>query len=87
MQISDIEVKKILGSKQLISEIVEIGEARSTEEDHKLVKKITQDVIEMPDREDRIAELKAKIESGQYTVTGEEIADTMIRRAIADHVR
>jgi anti-sigma28 factor (negative regulator of flagellin synthesis) len=87
MQISDIEVKKILGSKQLISEIVEIGEARSTEEDHKLVKKITQDVIEMPDREDRIAELKAKIESGQYNVTGEEIADTMIRRAIADHVR
>ena len=87
MQISDIEVKKILGSKQLVREIVEIGEARSAEEDRQLVQKVTKDVIEMPDREDRIAELKAKIEAGEYNVSGAEIADSMIRRSIADHVR
>ena len=87
MQISDIEVKKILGSKQLVQEIVEIGEARSAEEDRQIVKKVTKAVIEMPDREDRIAELKAKVEAGEYGVSGEEIADSMIRRSIADHVR
>jgi len=87
MQISDIEVKKVLSSKNLIQEIVEIGEARSQEEDRQLVQQVTKDVIAMPDREDRIAELKAKIETGKYHVTGDQIADAMIRRAIADQVR
>ncbi len=87
MQISDIEVKKILSSKKLVAEIVEIGEARAQEEDQSLIKQVTQEVIEMPDREDRIAELKANIESGSYQVTGDQIADAMIRRNIADKVR
>jgi len=42
--------------------------------------------MSMPDREDRIAELKAKIEAGTYRVSGEEIAESMIRRNIADKV-
>jgi negative regulator of flagellin synthesis FlgM len=41
----------------------------------------------MPDREDMIAEIKAKIEAGDYQPSSDEIADAMIRRSIADHIR
>lgn len=38
-------------------------------------------------REDIVNELKAKIESGQYNVSGADIADMMIRRMKADSIR
>ena len=38
-------------------------------------------------REDMVNELRARIESGAYKPTSEEIADLMIRRAYADSVR
>ena len=39
----------------------------------------------LPDvREDRVAELKRQIENGTYHVGSEEIADLMMRRALAD---
>ncbi len=42
----------------------------------------------VPDvREDVVAEIKAKIESGQYQVSGEAVADMMIRRMKADRIR
>ncbi|MGC8668264.1 MAG: flagellar biosynthesis anti-sigma factor FlgM [Chthonomonadales bacterium] len=45
-------------------------------------------VEEAPDaREELVAELKAKIDSGTYNVTGEDIADLMVRRAYADRIR
>jgi anti-sigma28 factor (negative regulator of flagellin synthesis) len=86
MQISDVEVKKIIHSKKLVAEIVEIGQERSKAEEAQIVKDVTQAVVAMPDREDRIAELKARIDAGTYNVTGDEIADAMIRRNIADKV-
>jgi anti-sigma28 factor (negative regulator of flagellin synthesis) len=86
MQISDNEVKKLIDSKKLMAEIAEIGEAREKAEDQELVQEVTQAVMRMPDRGDRIAELKAKIDSGTYQVSGEEIADSMIKRAIADRI-
>jgi negative regulator of flagellin synthesis FlgM len=86
MQISDVEVKKIIHSKQLVAEIAEIGQERAKAEDAKLVAEVTKAVVQMPDREDRIAELKARIEAGTYHVTGEEIAEAMIRRNIADKI-
>lgn len=89
MRISDNEVKKILGGEQaIVGEIVEIGkDAAQREADAPLVKRVTKDVIAMPDREEMVAELKARIESGEYSPTGDEIADAMIRRNIADRVR
>jgi negative regulator of flagellin synthesis FlgM len=40
----------------------------------------------MPDvREDRVSALKAAIENGTYKVSGEDIADLIIRRALADN--
>ena len=38
-------------------------------------------------RDDVVAELRARIEAGEYNPTGSEIAEAMIRRAIADRVR
>ena len=39
----------------------------------------------LPDvREDRVAELKRQIENGTYHVSSNEIADLMMRRALAD---
>ncbi|HWD37308.1 MAG TPA: flagellar biosynthesis anti-sigma factor FlgM [Fimbriimonas sp.] len=84
MQISDTEVKKIQDAKKLVAEIVEIGDARSQADDQNLIQEVTAKVMEMPDREDRIEELKARIEAGTYNVTSEEIVESMVRRAIAD---
>jgi len=45
-------------------------------------------LVEIPDtREDLVQELKAKIERGEYGVSGEKIADMMLRRLSADRIR
>ncbi|MCW5941125.1 MAG: flagellar biosynthesis anti-sigma factor FlgM [Fimbriimonadaceae bacterium] len=49
-----------------------------------IVARLTKRIANMPEREELVAELKARIEAGTYNPTGEEIADAMIRRAIAD---
>lgn len=88
MRISDNEVKKILNKDPIVGQIVEIGkDLERVEADKPLIKRVTKDVENMPDREEMVAELKAKVESGEYNPTGDEIADAMIRRNIADHVR
>lgn len=88
MRISDEQIKRILEGTPLVSQIEEAGhEADRLDADRPLVRRVTKEVINMPDREDMIAELKAKIEAGEYNPTGEEIADAMIRRNIADRIR
>jgi len=88
MRISDNEVKKILsGEHSLVQEIVQIGQESDREADEKLAQQVTEDVLAMGDREEMIADLKARIEAGTYNPTGDEIADTMIRRSIADRIR
>lgn len=43
---------------------------------------------DVPDtREEFVNELKARIESGEYKVSGEEIAEMMLRRRAADGIR
>jgi negative regulator of flagellin synthesis FlgM len=52
------------------------------------VRRVTKLVNQMPEtREDRVQALKAQIESGTYQVSGEQIADLIIRRAFADGAR
>lgn len=91
MRISDNEVKKVLsGEYEIAHEITKIGQESDSARqiaDQALVKQVTHDVIEMSDREEMIASLKARIEAGEYNPTGDEIADTMIRRSIADRIR
>ena len=86
MQISDNQVKKILEMGTLAQQIDLVAEARQRAEDAELVTDITAEVNAMDDREDRIADLKARYEAGTYNPTGAEIADAMIRRAIADRM-
>ena len=50
------------------------------------VQQIKKLVSQLPDiREDRVQALKAQIESGTYHVSGEDIADLIIRRTLADN--
>jgi flagellar biosynthesis anti-sigma factor FlgM len=50
------------------------------------VQRITQLIKDLPDvREDRVQELKAQVENGTYNVSSEDIADLIIRRALADN--
>ncbi len=55
--------------------------------DKELILSTTRQVENMPDREEMIADLKARIASGEYNPSGEEIADAMIRRSQADKIR
>ncbi len=91
MRVSDAEIKKILqGQHAIVREIVELEEGIDDPEfeiDPKLVRQVARRVMQMPDRDDLVAELKARIERGEYNPTGDEIAEAMIRRAIADSVR
>jgi anti-sigma28 factor (negative regulator of flagellin synthesis) len=83
MRISDAEVKKLMSGHVVAQEEV----VEESERDHELIAQLTSEVMAMGDREEMIADLKARIESGTYNPTGDEIADTMIRRAIADRIR
>ncbi len=88
MRITDKEMQKVLqmgGNPTSGAGIDEELAIKSA--DAELVKAVVQDVLEMPDREDRIEELKAAIEAREYNPTGAEIADAMIRRNIADRIR
>jgi hypothetical protein len=87
MQISDKETRKVL-------EILERVHREQPEpgfvpepSDAELIRQVTANVMAMPDRDDRVAALKAAIERGEYSVSGHEIVEAMIRRAIADGVR
>lgn len=97
MRISDSEVKKALGGFQAAEQDTEAenlmqvlgveSEEDAAERDAHMVQELTKKVLDMPDREDMIASLKARIEAGEYNPTGAEIVDTMVRRAIADRMR
>ena len=86
MQISDNQVKKILEMGSLAQQIDLVGAARQHAEDQALVARVVSDVNAMDDREDRVADLKARIEAGNYNPSGADIADAMIRRTIADRL-
>ena len=85
MRISDEQVKKALEVQREALDVELEPSPKPT--DGPMIKTIIQEVIHMPDREDRIAEVKAAIEAGEYNPTGDEIADAMIKRAIADSIR
>jgi flagellar biosynthesis anti-sigma factor FlgM len=45
-------------------------------------------LAETPDvREDVVSEIKERIQKGEYKVSGQEIADMMLRRLAADRIR
>jgi len=94
MRISDSEVKRILAQTQegkshpaIVEEILTIGIEADLRKDKELVDQVVEIVQQMPDRDEVIADLRSRIESGTYNPSGADIADAMIRRTIADRVR
>ncbi len=55
--------------------------------DADLIKEMVAKIGALPDRDQMVNDLKSRVEAGTYNPTGDDIADTMIRRAIADRVR
>ena len=52
------------------------------------VQSVKDNLAQLPEvREDIVAALKARIDTGTYNVSSEEIADLMVRRAYADSIR
>lgn len=64
------------------SQAAEVQISPSTQE----VERIKQLIQQLPDvREERVQALKAQVENGTYHVSGEDIADLMLRRTLADN--
>lgn len=88
MKISDTELKKVIDTQGYAIVEGENGfEPSPRESDMDMIRDITAQVIAMPDREEMIANLKERIANGAYNPAGADIADTMIRRSIADRIR
>ena len=100
MQISATEVERLL-SKQVrtrrlgepeleFKEITldELPESKVTEPSAAEVTRVAEMVKAAPDvREDVVMRLKERMEKGEYKVSGEEVADMMVRRMKADRIR
>jgi anti-sigma28 factor (negative regulator of flagellin synthesis) len=90
MRISDAEIKKILDhpeQQEMVEQIVKIEEARVRQQDQDMVRELTATVASMPEREDIVNQLRARIEAGTYHPSAQDIVQGMVRRAIADQVR
>ncbi len=88
MRISDGEIKKLLNKSGIGDEVHQLLQNKEQlEQDRPIIRLITRQVIDMPDRDDVVADLKRRIEAGEYNPTGDEIAEAMIRRNIADRAR
>lgn len=102
MQISATEVARLLAKQQIktrrpgepelefkqitldeLPETAQVPEPTAEE-----VARFTEAVKAAPDvREDVVMKLKERIEKGDYKVSGEEIAEMMVRRMQADQIR
>ena len=86
MRISDTEIQKIVTKTvtETTDALLALGHEKS--DDDALVARTTERVMALGDREEMVAELKARIEAGTYNPTSEQIVDAMARRRIADHL-
>lgn len=98
MRISNDELQRIAqyGGTQTKQEegrmvtesVVPIGESVVSALESRDMKMISETLAQIPDiREQIVASLKERIESGTYHVSGEQIAEMMVRRALADRMR
>lgn len=52
------------------------------------IQRVRKLVAETPDiRDDVVQSIKARIDSGSYKINSDDVADQMVRRALADRVR
>jgi|GEM_PF-816284 len=91
MRISDNELNKVVqqGGIPLVLEGDQF-QSSPRESDGDLIENLVRNVVGLPAdpvRETRVAELREQIARGEYKPTGDEIADAMVRRTIADRIR
>lgn len=88
VKISNEQIRKVRDQgNQVTPNQHEVDDAVIRLTDKDLVAKVTESVLEMPDRDDFVAELRQRIADGTYNPTSEEIVDAMARRSIADKMR
>lgn len=91
MRISNEELLRIADLRKVsdFSETSSLGEPNVITALESLdMNRITEALSQVPDvREQIVASLKERIESGTYQVTGEQIAEMMVRRSLADRLR
>ena len=101
MQISALELTRLLTAEKTVPsekgrskiefkeiEVESLPKTKVVEPDKAEVARVVEMVKSAPDvRDDIVMRLKERIEKGEYHVSGEEIADMMIRRMQADKVR
>ncbi len=88
LKISNEQLEKVLATDGKITpSSAEVETAVIKLVDKDLIADVVQKLNEMPDREHMIADLKTRIEAGAYNPSGEDIADAMIRRTVADRIR
>lgn len=87
MKISTEQLAKVQalgGQVTPVESLVDTAVIKLTDAD--LIKEVTAQVNALADREDMVADIKARIEAGTYEVSGDEIVDAMVRRGRADRI-
>lgn len=74
-----------LQNKHICMEAESSFHTDAVELDEMIVQKLTSEVFRMKDRDDRIQEIRKKLQAGIYYLTGEEIAEGMIRCVREEH--
>jgi anti-sigma28 factor (negative regulator of flagellin synthesis) len=89
MRISGTEYEKVLRLEDLTPDGEALASAKTpvTTDDTELVAEIVAELEQMPDRDEIVADIKARVEAGTYKVSSDAIAELMMRRAKADNIR
>jgi len=87
VKVSNEQIARVIAEPVITPDANKVDDAVIRLVDAELVQSVTREVLNAPDREAMVAELKAKIDAGTYQVSADEIVDTMVRRAIADRIR
>jgi len=88
VKISTSQLEAVLTSGgQITPNAAQVDSAVIKLVDADMIQDTTKQVLAMPDREEMIAVLKDRIEKGEYNPSGEDIADAMVRRMLADRIK
>lgn len=88
VKISTSQLEAVLTSGgQITPNAAQVDSAVIRLVDADMIQETTRQVLAMPDREELIAALKERIEKGEYNPSGEDIADAMVRRMVADRIK
>lgn len=88
VKISTSQLEAVLTSGgQITPSAAQVDSAVIRLVDADMIQETTKQVLAMPDREELIAALKERIENGEYSPSGEDIADAMVRRMVADRIK